>query len=148
MLHTIENIRTVAQLCRSHEPLPEPLASWLADSLQSFLEQRSSSLNDAFGIRNARGGVPWRVEAGIRLRDSALRALAAKHLSNLSITAQADAIHKMSLRYGASSWRFDRERAEMPTAYLGNAQEWLYRAFLSGATMPICTRQLRTILAM
>ena len=147
MLHSIENIRTVAQLCQSHQPLPESLAGWLATSLQSFLDCRTPSLNDAFGIRNGRGGVPWRAEASIRDRDKALRLLANMYLSELSISARADRLHRLSLRYGASSWRFDREDSEMPPAYAGTAQEWLWRAFKSGATMPLCSRQLRTILA-
>jgi hypothetical protein len=146
MLQSIDNIRTVAALCQSREPLPEPLAVWLASSLQSFLERRTNSLNDAFGIRNARGGIPWQAEISMRKRDSALRDLAASHLEPLSVTAQADRIHRLSLRYAASSWRFDRERSEMPDSYRGTAQEYLWRAFKSGATMPLCIRQLRTIL--
>ena len=146
MLQSIDNIRAVAELCQSREPLPEPLAVWLASSLQSFLDSRARSLNDAFGIRNARGGVPWRAEASIRARDCALRNLAASHLESLSVSAQADRIHRLSLRYAASSWRFDRERFEMPSSYRGTVQEQLWCAFKSGATMPLCTRQLRTIL--
>ena len=146
MLQSIANIRAVAELCQSREPLPEPLAVWLASSLQSFLERRTRSLNDAFGIRNARGGIPWRTEVSMRARDSALRDLAASHLEPLSVSARADRIHCLSLRYAASSWRFDRERSEMPPSYRGTAQEHLWCAFKSGATMPLCPRQLRTIL--
>src|SRR4029077_7498498 len=115
--------------------------------LQSYLDQRSESLNEAFGLRNARGGVPWRMEASIRIRDSALRRLAADHLADLSVTAQAERIRQLSLRYASSSWRFDREQAEMPKCYENQIHEWLWQAFKSGATMPLGTRQLRTILA-
>jgi hypothetical protein len=146
MLQSIHNMRTLAELCRTGEPLPDPLASWLANSLQSFLDQRATSLNDAFGIRNARGGIPWRREASIRERDAALRALAKNHLTGPSVSAQADRLHKLSLRYGASGWRFDRDREDMPPAYRGTAQEFLWIAFKSGAAMPLCARQLRTIL--
>src|SRR6185369_15941877 len=104
MLENIHNMRTLAELCRTGEPLPDPLASWLADSLQSFLDQRSPSLNEAFGIRNARGGIPWRREASIRVRDAALRLLACHHLEGHSVSAQAANVHKLSLRYGASGW--------------------------------------------
>ncbi|HYM17148.1 MAG TPA: hypothetical protein VEU06_01185 [Micropepsaceae bacterium] len=146
MLQSIANMRTLADLCKSHEPLPEPLASWLAESLESFLDQKSPSLNEAFGVRNARGGVPWRMEASIRARDAALRTLAETHLRNLSPSAQAEAIHRLSCRYGASGWRFDKEKDEMPASYRGGPHEFLWRAFRSGAVMPLCTRQLRTIL--
>jgi hypothetical protein len=146
MLQSIDNMRTLAELCRSHEPLPESLSSWLASSLQSFLDQRTPSLNDAFGVRNARGGIPWRMEASMRARDAALRSLAETHFGDLSVSAQADHIHRMSLRYAASSWRFDREREDMPLSYRHALQEWLWLAFKSGAAMPLCARQLRTIL--
>ena len=146
MLQSINNMRTLAQLCRAGEPLPGTLASWLASSLQSFLDQRSSSLNDAFGLRNTRGGIPWRMEASIRVRDAALRSLSKAQFAELSITAQAERIHRASVRYAASSWRFDREREEMPSPYRGTPQQFLWEAFKSGAAMPLCPRQLRTIL--
>src|SRR5713226_1267358 len=101
MLQSIDNMRALAELCRAGEPLPGPLASWLASSLQSFLDQRSPSLNDAFGLRNARGGIPWRVEASIRVRDAALRSLCKAHLGGLTISAQAERIHQLSVRYAA-----------------------------------------------
>lgn len=146
MLASIDNMRTVAKLCRTREPLPDTLAVWLATSLQSFLDQRSESLNDAFGVRNARGGVPWRTEASMRTRDEALRRLAAEHFGGLTRSAQATRIQQLSARYAASSWRFDRAPEEMPRAYQATPHEWLWRAFKSGATMPLGARHLRTIL--
>ena len=147
MLHVIANMRSVVELCQTRQPLPEPLAAWLADSLQAFLERETPSLNDAFGVRNARGGIPWRTEACIRQRDEALRSLAATFMSNFSIAAQAGRIHQLSSRYAASTWRFDRERSAPPPSYHGTAHEMLWFAFKSGATMPLCKRQLRTILS-
>src|SRR4051794_9031776 len=147
MQHPIDNMRSVAQLCQRRQPLPEPLAAWLANSLQAFLESRTPSLNDAFGIRNARGGIPWRTEMCIRQRDAALRSLVAAFLMGELVSRQAERIHLLSCRYAASAWRFDRERAEMPASYMGTPQEFLWLAFKSGATMPLCKRQLRTILS-
>src|ERR1051326_1508102 len=146
MLHAIENMRSVAQLCQMGQPLPEPLAAWLADSLHAFLDMETASLNDAFGIRNARGGITWRTEVCIRRRDAALRALATTFMADLSISAQAERTHQLSSRYAASAWRFDRERQDMPASYRGTPHEMLWLAFKSGATMPLCKRQLRTIL--
>jgi len=143
---SIDNMRTVAKLCRTREPLPEPLAFWLATSLQSYLDRSSESLNDAFGLRNARGGVPCRMEASMRERDRTLRALAERHFGGLSISAQATQIRLLSVRYEASNWRFDRIQECMPKAYEGTSHEFLWRAFKSGAAMPLGTRQLRTIL--
>src|SRR6266705_722302 len=54
MLQSVQNLQTLARLCHSHEPLPDDLASWLASSLECFLEQRAESLNAAFGLQNAR----------------------------------------------------------------------------------------------
>ena len=146
MFAPIENMRTVAKLCRTCEPLPEPLASWLATSLQSYLDRRAESLNDAFGVRNARGGVTCGMEASMRARDEALRLLAAQHFSQLACSAQAEQIRRLSTRYETAGWRFDRAREAMPAAYAGTPYEFLWRAFKSGAAMPLGTRQLRTIL--
>ena len=147
MLHAIDNMRSVVELCQTRQPLPEPLAAWLANSLQAFLDMQTPSLNHAFGIRNARGGIPWRTEVCIRQRDEALRSLAATFMCDLSIAAQAERIHQLSSRYAASTWRFDRERQAPPPSYRGTPHEILWFAFKAGATMPLCKRQLRTILS-
>jgi hypothetical protein len=146
MLQTIRNIESVAALCRNGAPLPDPLATWLATSLQSFLDRSAPSMEEAFGLHRLRGGESWRMEAAIRGRDDALRQLAKFHLGGLSLSARASRIHQMSIRYAASAWRFDRERAEMPASYHATHQEWLWKAFKSGAAMPLCPRQLRSIL--
>ena len=146
MLASIDNMRTVARLCQAKEPLPDALALWLAGALEAFLDRRSDSLNDAFGVRNARGGVPWRMEAKMRARDAALRQLASRHFGELTLSARATRIHQLSARYAASSWRFDRTYERMPQSYEGTPHEWLWRAFKSGAAMPLGVRQLRTIL--
>jgi hypothetical protein len=145
MMESITNMRTVVELCRGHRALPESLSTWLASSLESFLDKKADSLNDAFGVRNLRGGVPWRMEANMRTRDAALRELASRHYGELSVTARASRIQQLAERYAASSWRFDRDRAEMPSAYRGTPHEFLWRAFKSGAAMPLCERQLRKI---
>jgi len=147
MLQTIRDIESVATLCRSGQQIPDALALWLAASLESYLDRRSPSLEEAFGLQKLRGGVSWRMEAAIRARDSALRDLAAHHFAELSPCARANRIREVSLRYAASGWRFDRARHDMPPCYAGTAQEWLWKAFRSGAAMPLCSRQLRQILA-
>jgi hypothetical protein len=63
-----------------------------------------------------------------------------------SVSAQAQRIWSRSIRYAASAWIRDRNRAEMPAQYGGTPHEWLWRAFGSGAAMPIGERQLRHIL--
>ena len=82
----------------------------------------------------------------MRERDRTLRALAHRHFAGLSISAQATRIRLLSIRYEASSWRFDSIQEYMPKAYEGTPHELLWRAFKSGAAMPLGTRQLRTIL--
>ncbi len=145
--HAIDNLRSIAELCRSGRALPEALASWLAASLQIFLDGRYSSFAEAFGLKNSRGGISWRSAASIRARNAALRDLASRHFGHLSMSNQAKLIHRDSSRYAATAWRFDRQRQSMPAEYVGTSKEFLWRAFKSGAAMPLCLRQLRTILA-
>ena len=147
MLQVIRNMESVTQLCRAHEPLPEPLAQWLAESLKCFLNRSAPSLEEAFGLPKLRGGVSWRMEAAIRRRDQALRELAQRHFGGLTNTARANRIQQLALRYAASAWRLDRDQQDMPSAYAGTPHESLWHAFKSGATMPLCSRQLRQILA-
>ena len=146
MLRAIENMREIVDLCRMNRPLPAQLAEWLATALQEFLEHRSNSVAEAFGIRNARGGVPWWMETSMRTRDAALRRLAATYFEGKSVSARAASIRQLSSRYAASSWRHDQPRADMPASYFGTPHEWLWKAFKSGAAMPLCERQLRKIL--
>jgi len=143
----VGNLREIVGRCQSGKPLDEPLARWLAASLDRFLHRRCSSIEDAFGLRAPRGGVPWWLEEAIRIRDAALRELAERHCAELSVAARARRIHSISARYGASAWRHDRETDAQPERYRGTPSEFLWRAFKSGAPMPVCERQLRNILA-
>jgi hypothetical protein len=104
-------------------------------------------MDEAFGIRAGRGGVPWRTERALRIRDAALRSLAGRLDPELSLRARARAIAQMACRYGASAWRSDQSSAEMPAAYRGTDKEDLWTAFRSGAPMPIGERRLRGIIA-
>ncbi len=144
---TIGNLREIARRCRSGEPLNQPLLHWLGAALDQFLLRRCPAIEDAFGLRAPRGGVPWWLEEAIRCRDAALRELASRFFADASIARQARQIRVLAVRYGASAWRYDRERDASPARYGGTPGEWLWRAFKSGAPMPICERQLRSILA-
>ena len=144
---TIATLREIARRCRSGVPLNEPLLRWLGQSLDQFLHRRCPSIEEAFGLRAPRGGVPWWLEEAIRCRDAALRELADRHFADLSVAARARRIHVLAVRYGASAWRHDRQREAPPERHRGTPAEWLWRAFRSGAPMPICERQLRNVLA-
>ena len=87
------------------------------------------------------------VEDAIRLRDAALRELAERFHRTLSVSSQAQEVRRRALRYAASAWRFDRERGAMPPRYDGTQTKYLWRAFKSGAAMPLNELQLRNILA-
>ena len=147
MFATIENLREISRRCAAGQPLSEDLSRWLGTSLQSFLEHRCRSVDDALGLRFPQGGVPWWREEAIRERDIALRGLAARFHAESSTAAQAKRIHTLMLRYAASAWRHDRLREAMPERYAGGPHGYLWRAFKSGAAMPIGERQLRNILA-
>jgi hypothetical protein len=146
MLSTIDNLREVARRCWEGEPLSEDLAAWLANSLEAFLEHRCTSVDDALGLRFPQGGVPWWQEEAIRIRNAALRDLSVQAFSELSLSAQAREVRTISVRYAATGWRRDRELEEMPESYAGTVKIYLWRAYKSGAAMPISERQLRNIL--
>lgn len=147
MLMEIERLRMVSDLCQEGKPMDESLASWFGACLKDFLERRTETFEEAFGLPSSRGGVPWWKEERMRRRDEALRALAQGLDSGRPVGATAREIHQMSVRYAASAWRFDRDRDDMPAAYEGTPRKYLWQAFRSGAPMPLGERQLRNIIA-
>lgn len=72
MLASIEKLREISHRCLNDQPLDAELSNWLGNSLQEFLEHSCRTIDEAFGLRFARGGVPWWREEAIRLRDAAL----------------------------------------------------------------------------
>lgn len=147
MLMEIERLRMVSDLCQEGKPMDENLASWFGACLKNFLERRTETFEEAFGLPSCRGGVPWWKEERMRRRDQALRELVQGLDSGRPVGATAREIHQMSVRYAASAWRFDRDRDEMPASYEGTPREYLWQAFQSGAPMPLGERQLRNIIA-
>jgi hypothetical protein len=118
----------------------------MASSLGYFLSHRASSMEEAFGIVRTRGGMPsWR-EAAARERNDALCRLATDHFSHLSTTAQARCISAAAEHYAATAWQFDRNQVEVSSLCHSSVRGYLWAAFKAGAPMPICERQLRTIL--
>lgn len=147
MLREIENLREIANLCRQGGALDPALASWLGSRLEDFLLHRVSHLEEAFGIRNPRGGVNWRMERALRTRDAALRTLAENMVPCVSVRGRAQAIYQLSIRYATSAWRVDQILQQMPKSYAGTPKEHLWIAFRSGAPMPIGLRRLSDIIA-
>ncbi len=147
MLATIQSLREIARRCTIGQPIDGDLARWFGASLEAFLKHQARTIDEALGLRNARGGVPWWLEEGMRLRDQALRDLVRRYLPEMSVSAQASRIRDLAMRYAASAWRFERGLEQMPQRYAGTPSEFLWRAFKSGAPMPIGERQLRNILA-
>ncbi|MEE8444885.1 MAG: hypothetical protein V3S44_06005 [Alphaproteobacteria bacterium] len=144
---TIERLREVSQTCLAGEPLDAELAHWLGDRLRDYLECRCGSIEEAFELRFAQGGVPWWKEERMRRRDAALRALAETWPDDLTTGAVSRELNKLAVRYAASAWLIDRKKAEMPVSYEGGRREHLWRAFASGAPMPLGERQIRNIIA-
>ncbi|HEY7610895.1 MAG TPA: hypothetical protein VIF14_16825 [Alphaproteobacteria bacterium] len=146
MLLVIRNLREVAERFRDGTALPQDLALWLEQSLRDFLDHRCRSVDEALGLRFAKGGVPWWLEEGMRVRDAALRALAERFYANESTSARAAQILALSDRYAAANWPADSRRAEMPARYEATPKQYLWHAFKSGAPMPLGERRLRSIL--
>ncbi|MDH3229837.1 MAG: hypothetical protein OEN55_08610 [Alphaproteobacteria bacterium] len=143
----IQRLRAVSHLCQRGEPLDDELAVWFGSCLRQFLERGATTFEEAFGVPSCRGGMPWWKEERVRQRDAALRALARCLPAELSASARAREIHTRAVRYAASAWRHDRRTGEMPPGCTGMARELLWRAFRSGAPMPLGERQLRNIIA-
>ena len=143
----IERLRQVSGRLLAGEELDRDLADWLGTALQGFLNRRHRTVEQALGLRFAQGGVPWWRAEAMRKRDAALRELGERFFAALSPCAHAERIWTLATRYAASAWRLDRDGDELPRRYLGTEKECLWRAFASGAAMPLGARQLRNILA-
>ena len=146
MLAAIKNLREIRERCHDGAPLDPSLSHWLAESLDRFFGHRCHSIDDALGLRQPRGGVPWWLIESMYARDGALRDLAALVAEGAALSIQAREVRRITVRYGASAWRHDRERDEMPARYRGTPRELVWQAFKSGAPMPLGERQLRNIL--
>lgn len=146
MLGKIETLRAIHNRCVGDLPLTPDLRSWLASSLGRYLGHDCDNLNEAFGLIQGHGGVPWWREHAIRQRDEALRALSREHYGDLSVYGRAKAIAEISRRYQAICWPRDRLLHEMPERYRGTPKAALWRAFRSEAKMPVSERRLRTLL--
>ena len=103
MLPEVRNLREIAERCQSGRPLGEDLSRWLATSLQDFLDHRHRSLDDALGLRAARGGVPWWLEEGLRQRNAVLRALAGQFYPNDPVFQQAKLIRSLATPTSSTS---------------------------------------------
>lgn len=141
-----ERLEEIARRCQTGEPLDPRQSFWLAEAIDSYLGKAATSLEEALGLRYGRGGVPWWREKALRNRDAALRDLADEFFADLSKCSRSRKIATMASRYGASAWRHDRDR-DMPETYAGTPREYLWRAFKSGAAMPLSERQVRNIVA-
>lgn len=146
MYQSIEHLREISRRCLEGKTLEEDLSNWLGTSLKAYLERQSRSLEDAFGLQFPQGGVPWWREEAIRERDRAIRALAATYFAGLSTYAKAKAIRALADRYAGTAWSRDRALPSMPERYRGTAKAYLWRAFRSGAPMPLGLRQLQSVL--
>ena len=147
MLNHIGTLREISECCRTGRKFDAGHVRWLGSALQKFLSHECISLDEALGLKFPRGGVPWWMEEAMRERDAALRQLVRRFCPDKSVRAQAQYIVSRSRRYAASAWRFDREKKDMPREYLGTQKACLWRAFKSGASMPISERRLRDLLA-
>ncbi len=119
MSTAVAKLREVSSRLLANRPLDDATSRWLGDALDHFLKRDCRSLDEAFGLRFSRGGVPWWLDDAMRTRDKALRGLAERFYSNERIGAQASRIRTLAVRYAATAWRWDRERSEAPQGYPG-----------------------------
>jgi hypothetical protein len=147
MLGNIETLHAIQSRCADDLPLSPELRCWLAESLDRYLGHSCDNLNDAFGVTQGHGGVPWWRERAIRRRDAVLRTLSREYYSELSVYGRAKAVAEISGRYNTTCWPRDRSLDEMPERYRGTPKEHLWGAFRSEAKMPVSERRLRTLLS-
>jgi hypothetical protein len=146
MLGNIETLHAIHNRCMGDLPLTPDLRNWLANSLGRYLGHDCENLNEAFGLIQGHGGVPWWHERAIRQRNAALRALSRETYSDISVYSRAKAIAEISERYQTTCWPRDRQLSEMPECYQDTPKAHLWRAFKSEAKMPVSARRLRTLL--
>lgn len=146
MLAAIKNLRAIRERCHDGAPLDPSLSHWLAESLDRYLGHECASIDDALGLRQPRGGMPWWLVEAMYERDGALRDLADAVAGDGSVSTRAREVRRLTLRYAASAWRHDRTREAMPASYRDTAREFVWKAFSSGAPMPLGERRLRNIL--
>ena len=142
----MHELREIAEHCLRGEPLGQAAGRWLGTALVAFLEHRARSLEEAMGLLTERGGISWWVAAANGARDDALRGLADRFWPAESVAAKARRIHALAVRYAASAWRHDKDTPMPPAHYVDTPHILLWRAFKSGARMPLGERQLRNIL--
>jgi len=142
----LRSIREIANRCLASEPLDDAQSRLVGAAFQEYIDHRFKTMDEALGLTFPRGGVPWWLEEAIETRNSALQELADRHFSDRTRAVQARAIHRLATRYQTTAWLRDKERSAMEPGYEDTPKEWLWRAFQSGAAMPISERQLRSIL--
>ena len=122
---------------------------WLASRLRSYLSgaERGLALDAALELAPMPGVSSWWAAEAMAVRDGALRDLADRFYPGCKPASQAFQIARLSLRYAGSSWLHDRNHDVMPGRHEGTATACLWRAFTSGAVMPLGKRALQTILA-
>ena len=147
-LDSIAYLRRITAALEVGEPPDPDDGAWLAARLQRYLAaaERGLTVETALDLAPMPGQTSWWTEEATQVRDDALRQMAARFWFEHKPGAQAREIERLALRYGAAGWLRDRDRPDMPERHLGTETEWLWRAFKSGAVMPIKQRQLETIL--
>ena len=113
------------------------LGDWLLPRLHDYLENASGgrTLDEALELTVGPEKSPWYAREAMAERDAAILALA-KHLSDQGPSAQAEQIGIRSRKYIASSWRFDKDKPEMPSHYQGTQKESLYKALKAFPRFP------------
>lgn len=146
MLKNIERLECIRSYCAAGEPMPSELSTWLSDAIERFIALECRNLEEAFEIHRYRGGVPWWRERALYRRDCELNQLYRRFFACLPVGSAAKEIHTLSARYETTVWPRDRKQPEMPAHYAGTPKAHLWKAFRSGAKMPLSRRRLTTLL--
>ena len=96
MLAAINILREISKKCHAGEPLDPSLSNWLAVRLDRFLDHQCNSIEDALGLRQPRGGVPWWLIEAMYERDAALRELAIEVAGEFSLSVRAREVRRLT----------------------------------------------------
>jgi hypothetical protein len=144
-LDAIEDLRrATAVLLASGDEAGDRVGARLAD--YTAHAPAGADLLVCLGLASVAGETWFQVDARHQ-RDAALRELARQFYPDKKVGGRASEIERAAGRYAASAWRFDKAREEMPAHYSGTISEWLWKAFASGAAMPLKKRRLESVLS-
>jgi hypothetical protein len=143
-------MESVAEIRRIASENPD---TWIGKCFLRYLTgtPRGMSLDEACGLSTSRERLSSLREERLNYRNACILWYAryANARENLSVRAQAAAVHRAAETYKHGRWRFDQYDDRIPTKYFDTRTEILYRLFAvsKDLNMPVpAERQIRRLI--